>query len=97
MPQHWARRRRHGRSTPKGFASSFLERYAVTLRNKRAGNVRMAKRKSKTADTVIPIKRKGSVSSHTNGYSRRASNASGQLGTSRMQKSKILSIVVGVY
>jgi hypothetical protein len=44
----------------------------------RAGKNKTVRNNSNTASTVMPIKRNGSNSSHTNGYSSNASKASGQ-------------------
>jgi len=57
---------------------------------RRAGRVIKALNKSKTAPTVIPIKRKGRSSIQIMGYKIRASKASGQQITNKISHNKNL-------
>lgn len=66
--------------------------YLASLFRQRAGRVKIALSRSKTALTVMPSKRKGSDRSQTIGYRIRATRASGQHRTNKINQSKNFNI-----
>src|SRR5690242_4286469 len=59
-----------------------------------AGNMTTAQTNASAPWTAIPTRRNGSSSTHTNGYSTRASNASGQQTTKRMHQRRKANMAV---